>query len=120
MIPIPICRTRKQALKRKQYVDGETKYNEELDCVSIIKSIRELKLLTKVVLNQCQRQTLAFDKANVIPIDKDLKTSDEKMLMNYIPSELANEEKAAEYTSKLDDFLSEYSDKDMNHVDYNI
>lgn len=120
IIPTPFWKTQTQALKRKQYVDGEKKYNEELDWVSIIKSIRELKLLTKVVLNHCQRQTLAFDKANLIPVPKALEESEETMLMNYIPKEEPSYRASEEFYLKLNSFIHEYSSKELNDVDYNI
>ena len=64
--PVLLCKTKKQKDSTRQYHSAETKYNQELDCVEIVKSIREMKVVTKMILDQHQLHLLAFSKHNVI------------------------------------------------------
>ena len=52
--PILLCKTKKQKDITKQYHNTETKFNQELDCVDIIKSIWEMKIVTKMIIDQHQ------------------------------------------------------------------
>ena len=45
---------------------GQEKLLEELDCVSIIKAVRQLKILTLVLLNKRQKFMMKFQRNNVI------------------------------------------------------
>ena len=45
---------------------GQEKLLEELDWVTIIKAIRQLKILTQVLLNKDQRFLIKFQRKNVI------------------------------------------------------
>ena len=42
------------------YDEGEEKLQEELDCITFLKSIRQLKLLTQVLLTRKQKLMLRF------------------------------------------------------------
>ncbi len=46
--------------KHKLFEKGKKKLFGELDCISIIKAIRQLKLLTQVFLNDKQKLLLRF------------------------------------------------------------
>ena len=56
------------------YGEGEGKLQEELDCITFLKSIRQLKLLTQVLLTRKQKLMLRFQKANVL--DSETSSSD--------------------------------------------
>ena len=56
------------------YGEGEEKLQEELDCITFLKSIRQLKLLTQVLLTRKQKLMLRFQKANVL--DSETTSSD--------------------------------------------
>lgn len=59
-----ICRRKKSLKKRlKKHVlveKGRKKLAKELDAVTIVKSIRQLKLLTKILMNNQQKLLLGF------------------------------------------------------------
>ena len=44
------------------YSEGEHRYLKDLDWVNIVKSIRELKALSRVILNKYQQEILSFEK----------------------------------------------------------
>ena len=56
------------------YDQGEGKLQEELDCITFLKTIRQLKLLTQVLLTRKQKLMLRFQKANVL--DSETSSSD--------------------------------------------
>lgn len=64
--PILLCKTKRQKDRMKMHHNAETTYYAELDCVEIIKSIRELKVVTKMILDQHQSSLIAFSKRKVI------------------------------------------------------
>jgi hypothetical protein len=45
---------------------GVEKLQEELDCVSVIKSIRQLKIISRVLLKKNHNFFIKFNKKNVI------------------------------------------------------
>ena len=47
------------------YSEGEHKYLQDLDCVNIVKSIRQLKALMRIMLTQQQQQLIAFEREKV-------------------------------------------------------
>ena len=67
------------------YSEGESRYLKDLDCVNIVKSIRELKALTRVILSHQQRQLLAFERENVLPSSKTLEKQEAEFIQNKIP-----------------------------------
>ena len=62
------------------YSEGEDRYLKDLDCVNIVKLIRELKALTRVILSQQQRQLLAFERESVLPSNKVLETQEHEFI----------------------------------------
>lgn len=48
------------------YRKGERKLMEELDVISLLRSMRQIKLLTQVMLNQKQQLLLRFQRRNII------------------------------------------------------
>ena len=60
------------------YRVGANKLEEELDCISVIKAIRQLKLISKVLLTNKQNFIMKFSRANVI--DSSSSNSDDVQL----------------------------------------
>jgi len=66
------CRKEKSMRKKKQFRDhmyykvGRSKLVNELDWVTIIKSIRRLKMLTQILLNKRQKFFLKFQRNDII------------------------------------------------------
>ena len=69
------------------YSEGEDRYLKDLDWVSIVKSIRELKALIRVILNQQQRQILEFERESVLPSNKLLEHQEREFIQNKVPFE---------------------------------
>ena len=102
------------------YQEGEEKYLKDLDCVNIVKSIRELKALTRIILNQHQREILAFEHESVIPSSKYLKEQNTNEIQNKVPFEYDNQEKHQKYSEELDKFINQYSNRQLSKIDKNI
>ena len=79
------------------YSEGEDKYLKDLDCVSIVKSIRELRAMTRILLNQHQRQLLAFERKSVLPSSKAIEKQEAEFIQNKVPFENANPEDKSDY-----------------------
>lgn len=58
------------------YERGSKKLLQELDCVTLLRSIRQLKLLTNIFLNQNQKLMLRFQKKNLIETEESSTDSD--------------------------------------------
>jgi len=64
-------------LKHYIYRKGEKKLQAELNCIQIIKGMRQLKLMTEVLLSQKQKMLLKFQRRNVIDLDSSSSSSSE-------------------------------------------
>ena len=66
------CRTKKTLRHKPRFREhlyykvGEEKLLEELDCVTMIKAIRQLRILTQVLLTKKQKFLIKFQRNNVI------------------------------------------------------
>ena len=58
------------------YKRGSKKLLHELDCITFLKSIRQLKLITQIFLNQNQKLMLRFQKKNMIDTEESSTDSD--------------------------------------------
>ena len=106
--------------RKTLYKEGEDKYLKDLDCVNIVKSIRELKALTRVILSQQQRQILAFERESVLPSSKYLEELDANQIQNKVPFEYENLIKQQKYNNELGKFIYEYSRAPLSQFDYKI
>ena len=52
------------------YMEGKDRYLKDLDWVSIVKSIRELKAMARIILNTHQQQILSFERDSMLPSSK--------------------------------------------------
>ena len=55
---------------RNMYMEGKDRYLKDLDWVSIVKSIRELKAMARIILNTHQQQILSFERDSMLPSSK--------------------------------------------------
>jgi hypothetical protein len=60
------------------YQKGEKKLSKELDVISLLKSLRQIKLLTQVTLSQKQKFMLKFQRKNLIETSSSSCDSDSK------------------------------------------
>ena len=65
-VPMPIPNLRK---KVKVFMRGKVKLQNELDIVSVIKAVRQNKILTKSLTTRSQRVLMQFQKSSVVHSD---------------------------------------------------
>ena len=102
------------------YKEGEDRYLKDLDWVNIVKSIRELKALTRIILSQQQRQILAFERESVLPSSKYLEELDANQIQNKVPFEYDSQEKHEQYSDELQKIIEYFSNKPLTDIDSNI
>ena len=102
------------------YSEGEVRYLKDLDWVNIVKSIRELKALTRILLNQNQREILAFERESVLPSSKVLDKQEEEFLQNHVPFEYANMMKQEEYLERVNLLVDTFEHKRLSNLDTKI
>ena len=102
------------------YKEGEERYLKDLDCVNIVKSIRELKALTRIILDQQQRQILAFERESVLPSSKYLEEQDANQIQSKVPFEFDSQDKHLQYSEELEKFIEHFSNKHLSNIDNNI
>ena len=102
------------------YSEGEDRYLQDLDCVNIVKAIRELKALSRVMLSQQQRQLLAFERESVLPSSNLVKQLEVEFVQNKIPFEYAESKDKTEYLEKVDKYLDEFKGQALTNMDIKI
>ena len=102
------------------YYEGEERYLKDLDWVSIVKSIRELKALTRILLNQQQRQILEFERASVLPWNKPLDLEEIDFIQNKVPFEYSGSLKQDWYRDSVNKFVEEFSNRELTSIDMKI
>jgi hypothetical protein len=97
-----------------RYLDGKRKIVNELDCVSIVESIRDLKLMMKIILNKHQRQLLGFSKSNVL-LNANKKCEFKNTgLLEAIPNHKAPSYQKVYFNEKVDELMLLYESKHLN------
>lgn len=91
------------ALRRSKlwrlYKDGEDRLEKEFDVVKIIKSIRNLKIITKAtIMNHFMRTKVKNDGNNVIEIDSDYADPDESPPNDFYSDDVSSAEDVPEIT----------------------
>ena len=79
------------------YSEGEDKYLKDIDCINIVRSIRELKAITRMLLNQHQRQLVAFERKNVLLSSEATDKHEADYIQNKVPFEHAKPEDKSTY-----------------------
>ena len=102
------------------YSEGEDRYLQDLDCVNIVKAIRELKVMSRVMLSQQQRQLLAFERESVLPSNNLVKQLEAEFVQNKAPFEYAESKNKAEYLDKVDKYLDEFKGQALTNMDIKI
>ena len=102
------------------YSEGEERYLKDLDCVNIVKSIRELKALTRIIMDQHQRQILAFERESVIPSSKFLEEQEANQIQNKVPFEYSDQLKHQEYYEEMEKLIDNFTNKDLSNFDHRI
>ena len=102
------------------YSEGEDRYLQDLDCVNIVKAIRELKALSRVMLSQQQRQLLAFERESVLPSSNLVKQLEAEFVQNKVPFEYAESKNKTEYLEKVDKYLDEFKGQALTNMDIKI
>ena len=102
------------------YSEGEERYLKDLDCVTIVKAIRELRAMSRVILTQQQRQLLAFERESVLPTSKELEGLESEYIHNKVPFETMNNMVRAEYLVNVDKFIHELECKELTNIDAKI
>ena len=102
------------------YSEGEHLYHKDLDWVNIVKSIRELRALTKIILNKQQIQLLAFEKDSILPSITTLEKKNERSLQNQLLLEGENSLKCEEYSEKVENFIGELRSEELSQLDLKI
>ena len=102
------------------YAQGEHKYLRDLDCVSIVKSIRELKALTRVILSQHQRQLLAFERDSVLPSSKTFEETEAQFVQNKVAMQYEDTVGSVEYAESVDKYIAGFLDKPLSDMDRQI
>ena len=116
-----VCETTEESSANKtMYSEGEELYLKDLDCVTIVKAIRELKAMSRVILTQQQRQLLAFERESVLPTNKELEGLEAESIHNKVPFETMNNMERSEYLAHIDKFMHELECTELTKTDANI
>ena len=102
------------------YSEGEDRYLKDLDWVNIVKSIRELKALTRILLNQNQREILAFERESVLPSSKALEKIEAEFIQNKVPFEYAGYLKQEEYIERVTHLMNNFESNALSNLDVKI
>ena len=101
------------------YSEGEDRYLKDLDWVNIVKSIRELKALTRILLNQNQREILAFERESVLPSSRALEKIEADFIQNKVPFEYEGSLKE-EYLERVAHLIDNFDSKELSNLDVKI
>ena len=114
---------------RKLYARGINKFSEEFDWVAIIKSLRQLKAVVKMMLDDHQQTLTLFHNDNLIPLQKpqfwnSISKRCIKDLFNtnldYTPKFDCSQEEDTRYTNEVVKFMRHYEGKHLETEDVNL
>ena len=103
-----------------KYSEGEDRYLKNLDCVNIVKTIREFKALSRIILNKYQVQLLAFEWDSVLPSNKENELRELNCLDNQLVFENDRSIKNDEYSDKVGKFIEEFTTTSLSELDTKI
>ena len=106
---IPNCLWKYRGIQKKKimYWEGEDAYLKDLDWVNIVKSLRELRALSRIILSHHQRQILAFESESVLPCHSSLKNKDPELIHIDVPLEYSPKLHHSEYLSQVSKFIDQ-------------
>ena len=89
------------------YSEGEEAYLNDLDWVNIVKSLRELKALSRIILNKYQLQILSFENTSVLPRNKLIKIQESDLIQDKVPLEYASKDNQSDYMNHISKFINQ-------------
>jgi len=98
---------------------GQKKLHNELDCVTIIKSIRKLRILTQLLLTKKQKFLIKFQRDNVIDSSSS-GTSDEGQLNIIDLMKSQNDEHKQIIKEKIEENISSFNNKDIKGINMRV
>lgn len=109
--------------------NGVEKCKMELDCVNIIEALRQLKVVSNMMLNDHQKAVIRFSKDKLIsPQDKlrhfSLDSLVKKQVLNWhllkIPSKNADESEVKKFDTEVDSFIDKFAKYELNKKDLKL
>ena len=120
-----VCRRDKSMRTKPKFRDhvyfsvGQEKLHNELDCVTIIKSIRKLRILTQLLLTKKQKFLIKFQRDNVIDSSSS-GTSDEGQLNIIDLMKSQNAKHKQIINEKIKTNISSFENKDIVGIDMRV
>ena len=102
------------------YSEGEHKYLQDLDCVNIVKSIRQLKALMRIMLTQQQQQLIAFERESVLPNNHLANQLEQESIQSKALFEYESKSKKLIYAEEVDKFVAEFASNIPSKLDSKI
>ncbi|CAI2387803.1 unnamed protein product [Moneuplotes crassus] len=102
------------------YEIGQEKLLEELDCVTIIKSVRQLKLLTLVLLTKSQKFMMKFQRNNVIDSSSSGTSDEGQMNIISLMEKSQNIQHSKLVDKKINKAITRFKNKKLQEVDQRI
>lgn len=99
---------------------GDEKLGRELDVVNIIRSIRQLRLMTNVLLGPSEKMLLKFQRKNIIETTSSSSDSDHH---SYDTVKLLNSKKdlmKLQQIVKIKRILNKYKNRPLEDIDRNL
>lgn len=107
--------------KHYHFKEGEDKLFDELDVITLLKSMRRVKLLTQTLLTQSQKMVLRFQRKNIIESSSssgDSDTNNRFDQMNLMESR--NSMIRLSVFAKIKKIMSGYVDSNLTEVDRRV
>ena len=108
----------KNVKKHYQFNEGEDKLFDELDVITLLKTMRRVKLLTQTLLTQQQKMVLRFQRKNIIESSSssgDSDTINKFDIMNMMESK--NPTVRLSVYGKIKKVMSSYKDLELTEID---
>ena len=115
--------------QRELYDRGIKKFSEEFDWVAVIKSLRQLRAVVKMMLDDHQQTLTLFHNDNLIPIQKSQfwENISKKYLqevrnlnLDHIPRSDCSQEQETRYEEEVNKFMKFYENKQLENKDINL
>ena len=108
----------KNVKKHYQFNEGEDKLFDELDVITLLKTMRRVKLLTQTLLTQQQKMVLRFQRKNIIESSSssgDSDTINKFDIMNMMESK--NPTVRLSVYGKIKKVMSSYKELELTEID---
>jgi hypothetical protein len=108
----------KNVKKHFQFNEGEDKLFDELDVITLLKTMRRVKLLTQTLLTQQQKMVLRFQRKNIIESSSssgDSDTNNKFDIINMMESK--NPTMRLSVYGKIKKVMNSYRDVELTEID---